>query len=136
MTEKVDGTIVIDGDPKALAEELGEAANAPIGPNIGVASIALNMALKYHDINTVQDGQLYQQYKLEGRNMQNLHLDHVFDTAVRIEAHLIGAHRRVTALLLNAMEDLDVMEAEAKGQPAQEGTPETDADPANPNVKP
>ena len=65
-------------DPKEMAKELGPAADARIGPAVGVASIALNMAMKYHDINTVQDGALYQQYKLEGKNMRPLHFDMVF----------------------------------------------------------
>lgn len=76
--------------------------NERVGPMIGVATIALNMALKYHDINTVQDGTLYQQYKLEGRNMRNLHLDEVFHTAMQIEAHLIAANKRVAKMMVLA----------------------------------
>jgi hypothetical protein len=100
-------------DPEETAKELGPAADAPIGPNIGIASIALNMAMKYHDINTIQDGALYQQYKLEGRNIPALHLDMVFETAIQIERHLIGANKRVTEVLLTMLAEIGVAEAPA-----------------------
>jgi len=93
----------ISMDPKEYAKELGPAADAPIGPFVGVASIALNLAMKYHDISTVQDGALYQQYKLEGRNMQALHIDIVFETAMQIEKHLLAANRRVVDALIATM---------------------------------
>ena len=103
-------------DPKEMAKELGPAADAPIGPYIGVASIALNMAMKYHDINTVQDGALYQQYKLEGKNIRPLHIDHVFETAIQIEKHLIGANKRVTGLLIDnlMMDAAEAVDEDAK----------------------
>ncbi len=81
-------------------EPLGE---TPIAAAHGIAAIALNMALKYHDINTVQDGALYQQYKLEGRNLHPLHLDIVFETAIRMEAHLLGASERIAKLVVDAL---------------------------------
>jgi hypothetical protein len=99
-------------DPKEMAKELGPAADARIGPHIGIASIALNMAMKYHDINTIQEGALYQQYKLEGKNIRPLHLDMVFETAIQIEKHLIGAHKRVTDALLATLVELDAEEAQ------------------------
>src|SRR5690348_10454121 len=89
----------------AIAGLPDEVVNEPIGPMIGVAAIALNMAMKYHDISTVQDGQLYQQYKLEGRNMVSLHLDMVFHTAMQIEEHLISANKRVAKLMVLAVID-------------------------------
>jgi hypothetical protein len=99
---------MIDPATDPAFEELHEVANAAPGTKIapahGIAAIALNMALKYHDINTVQDGELYQQYKLEGRNMHTLHLDHVFETAIRMEAHLIGGSKRIAGLLVDALE--------------------------------
>lgn len=73
--------------------------NTPMAPATGIAAIALNMALKYHDINTVQDGTMYQQYKLEGKNMHALHLDHVFETAIRMEMHLLGASERIARVV-------------------------------------
>ena len=83
----------------ALAKHMG---SMPVAPAHGIAAIALQMALKYHDIATVQDGTLYQQYKLEGKNMHGLHLDEVFHTAVQIEQHLIAANKRVAQMMVLA----------------------------------
>lgn len=102
---------------KELQEIVVQSPNTPIAPATGIAAIALNMALKYHDINTVQDGVLYQQYKMEGRNLQSLHLDHVFDTAIRMEAHLLGADKRIANLIINALEIAVEDDEEPKGEP-------------------
>jgi hypothetical protein len=95
----------------ALAGMPDEIKDAPVGPMVGIAAIALNMALKYHDINTVQDGTLYQQYKLEGKNMHGLHLDMVFATAIQIEEHFVAANKRIAKLfVLAALEEGDERE--------------------------
>lgn len=86
------------------ASDLDPIKDTPVAPAHGIAALALNFALKYHGITTVQDGALYQQYKLEGRNMRGLRLGDVFETAIRMEAHLIGASDRIAALLINAIE--------------------------------
>lgn len=86
---------------KELAEQAG---NAPIAPAHGIAAIALSMAMKYHDINTIKDGALYQQYKLEGKNLTPLHLDQVFETAIQIERHLLGSNERIAKLVVDAIE--------------------------------
>lgn len=116
-------------DPRDLAKELGPAADAPIGPWVGVASIALNMAMKYHDITTVQDGALYQQYKLEGRNMRSLHIDMVFETAMKIEKHLVRSHKRIADALLEQLVELDALDTpnadESTNSPAAEGGSQT-----------
>src|SRR5262245_34096250 len=92
--------------------------NAPVGPMVGISALALNMALKYHDSNTVQDGTLYQQYKLEGKNMHGLHLDMVFDTAIQIEQHLVAANTRVAKMIVLAALERDESEAEpSDGEP-------------------
>jgi hypothetical protein len=75
-----------------------------VAPAHGIAAIALSMAMKYHDIQTIQDGTLYQQYKLEGKNIEALHLDMVFETAIRIEKHLLGSSDRIAAMLVEAIE--------------------------------
>jgi len=69
----------------------------------GIAAIALTMALKYHGINTVQDGALYQQYKLEGKNMRELELAMVFETAKQIEQHLLTATDRIAKIITEAI---------------------------------
>lgn len=78
--------------------------DTPIAPAHGIAAIALSMALKYHDIAMVKDGTLYQQYKLEGRNFQNLHLDMVFETAIKMEMYLLSASDRIAKLIVDALE--------------------------------
>ena len=88
-------------DFKELAKTLG---NAPVAPAHGIAAIALSMSMKYHDIATVQDGTLYQQYKLEGKNMIPLHLDMVFETAERMEMWLLGASDRIAKIVVEAIE--------------------------------
>jgi hypothetical protein len=95
-------------DADDLAEPFTEIADkmggAPVAPAHGVAAIALSMAMKYHDIATVKDGALYQQYKLEGKNMTPLHLDMVFETAIQIERHLLGSSDRIANLIVDALE--------------------------------
>lgn len=80
-------------------------SDTKVAPAIGIAAIALNFALKYHDINTIQDGALYQQYKLEGRNIGTLHLDHVFETAIRMEKHLLAGSDRIAKIVVEAIAD-------------------------------
>lgn len=87
----------------ATSEMIDEVKDMPVTRQVGMAAIALNFALKYHDINTVQDGALYQQYKLEGRNMRDLHLDMVFYTAEQIERHLLNAPSRLALMVLEAV---------------------------------
>lgn len=92
--------------------------NTPISPLQGIAAIALQMSLKYHDIGTVKDGALYQQYKIEGKNMIPFHLDMVFETAIAMEKHLMGANERISQLLIDSL--VVAIEADEK---AEEETP-------------
>ena len=73
--------------------------------------------MKYHDINTIQDGTLYQQYKLEGRNMHELQLDNVFETAERMELWLLGSSERIAKVIVDALEIAVEDEDEAPEQP-------------------
>lgn len=84
--------------------ELAPFKDAPIGAAQGIASIALTMAMKYHSISTIQDGTLYQQYKLEGRNIREIDINDVFETAKQIEAHLLAASDRVAAMIIDALQ--------------------------------
>lgn len=90
-----------------------------MSPAVGVASIALDMALKYYDINTVQDGTLYERYKLEGKNIVPLHMDMVFDTAIQIEEHLMRSEKRIAGIMF-------AMLGEMSGDPAED-VPEDDS---------
>jgi hypothetical protein len=107
-------------------KELGPIKDAPIAPAHGIAAIALNMALKYHDIATVQDGTLYQQYKLEGKNFRELHLDHVFETAMQMEAYLLGASERIAKIVVDAIA-FKVDDEPEEAQATETASPDTGA---------
>lgn len=92
-----------DGDASPLAE-LQAIDGTPVAPAHGIAAIALTMAMKFYDINTVQDGVLYQQYKLEGKNLSGLNLDMVFEAAIRIERHLMASSDRIAKIVIDALE--------------------------------
>lgn len=79
--------------------------DAPIPPMIGVGAIALQMAMQYHDATVIKDGVLYQQMKMEGKNISCLGLDDVFDTAKRIEEHLMGSNERILKLTTEVLID-------------------------------
>ena|SRR5215471_7401817 len=85
---------------KELSEHIGD---TPVAPAHGVAAIALSMAMKYHDIAVIKDGAMYQQYKLEGRNMQTLHLDMVLETATKLEKWLLGASERIAKVIIDSV---------------------------------
>jgi len=106
-----------DDNPFKAMEPIGD---TKVAPAHGIAALALTLALKYHDINTVQDGTLYQQYKLEGKNMSPLHLDHVFETAIKIEQHLLASSARIADIVVEALE-AGVTEHEEKKQAEPKG---------------
>ena len=96
----------------------------PMGMGHMIATIALNMALKYHDISTVQDGALYQQFKLEGKNMIPLDLHMVFETAKQMEVHLATAPDRLASVVIDALQtalDEDRFEVVAEDAAAPDG---------------
>jgi hypothetical protein len=95
---------------KDLQEDLVEEMQAlapgkdiPVNPAVGVAAMALNMALKYHNMCVVKDGTLYQQYKLEGKNIHTIGLDDIFETAMQMEVFLLGASTRIANLVIDAI---------------------------------
>lgn len=104
----------MSGNENPLAE-IAEHIDAPVSPATGIAAIALGMSMKYHDINTIQEGALYQQYKLEGKNIQPLYLDMVLHTAERIEAWLLNSPSRLSKIVIDAIcEDItDALEDDA-----------------------
>lgn len=93
--------------------------NTPIAPAHGIAAMALGFALKYHDVSTIRDGTLYQQYKLEQRNIREIGLDDVFETAIRIEKHLLASSDRISALIVEALEV--AVEEHETGKAGEEG---------------
>ena len=126
-----------DSTPAAVDDAFKElastAGDTKVAPAQGIAAIALSMAMKYHNMNTVQDGTLYQQYKLEGRNLEPLHLDMVLDTATRIETWLLGASDRIAKVIVDA---LVLTTDEAGGAPAEEAQSSTERGEANPSQEP
>jgi len=76
----------------------------PVSPAVVVASIALNLSLKYHDMCLVKDGTLYQQYKVEQRNIKTMHLSDIMEVAKQFEAHLMAADKRIAKLIVDAIE--------------------------------
>ena len=123
-----------NGEENLMAIE-GLDKDTPIPPAIGIGALALNFALKYYDIGTVQDGTLYQQLKLEGRNLPQLHLDMVFETARRMEQHLLATSDRIAAIVIDALEygaahDDPEPEPEAPTSPRR-SSPPTSGDPAD-----
>ena len=105
-------------NPKGDAfADLEPIKDAPIAPAHGVAAIALHMAIRYHDMAIIKDGLLYQQYKLEGKNMVSLHLDMILETATKIEMWLLGASERIAKIVVEA-----VVEA-AEHEPTPEASP-------------
>ncbi len=110
----------MEKDEDTLGELVKSSGDFSVNPAVGIGSIALTLAMKYHDINTVQDGTLYQQYKLEGKNMSPLHIDAVFDTAIRIERHLLATSDRIGQIVVDALatavddEDAEATDLEAE----------------------
>lgn len=86
-----------------MMDGLEPVGDTRIATSHGIAAIALNMAMKYHDITICKDGALYQQYKIEGKNMRELHLDNVFETAIKIERHILASSDRIAGLVVDAI---------------------------------
>lgn len=98
----------------------------PVAPAHGIAALALNMALKYHDTNMVKDGALYQQYKLEGKNFRPYTIDEAFETTMKIEIWLLGASDRIASIVIDAVKDA-VIEVEDDEENGPDGETETES---------
>lgn len=97
--------------------------DVPIAPAHGIAAVALNMAMKYHDLAIIKDGAMYQQYKLEGRNIREIDIDQVFETAIKIEVWLLGASDRIAKIVIDCVKDAVI---EAEDDPPAEATTVSD----------
>jgi hypothetical protein len=93
----------MSSEPPDLLQGLEPIRDTPVAPAHGIAAIALTMAIRYHDFATIKDGALYQQYKLEGRNITSIGLADVFDTAIKIEAWLLGSSERIAKIVVDAI---------------------------------
>lgn len=110
------------------------AENAPMGYATGIAAVALNMAMKWHDTGTIKDGAMYQALKAEGRNIPTLTLNDVLDTAKVLEAHLALASNRISEIVTDAlkyaietMPEAELGEAEEKPKPKRRRKKGTDS---------
>ena len=127
-----------DANPLSdMSEVLPPDAKVQLSSGTAIAALGLSMALRYHDINTVQDGTLYQQYKLEGKDMHGLHIEHVLETAKIFEAHILSAPNRMSDQIMGAL--LTSLESEfGSGENTDEEAPheaivdETVDDPTQP----
>ncbi len=88
----------------ALQEVAKSIPDTPVAPAHGIAAIALNMALKYHQMTMIPDGLTYQQYKMEGRNIREIGLVDVFETAMKMEGFLLGASERIAKIVVDAIQ--------------------------------
>ena len=101
-----------------VLESLDAMKDAPIPIDVAIASVALKMAIDYCGATVVSDGTLYQQYKLEGRNLRKLDLEYVFECADQIERRLMRSPERLMAAIAE-------VEAKADGTTAED-TPAAD----------
>jgi len=99
-----DETVQIPTGADRLTKGLEPMKDTPISTPVGIAAIALNMAIQYHDAATIKDGVMYQAYKMEGRNLRTINIDMVFETAIKIEMHLLGASDRIAKALVEAIQ--------------------------------
>lgn len=88
-----------------MAEVLPPDTKLSMSPATAIAALGLSMSLKFHDINTVQDGTLYQQFKLEGKNLRGLHINDVLDLAKVLEQHILSAPSRMTDRIMESLMD-------------------------------
>lgn len=79
-------------------------ADAPVSPAIAIGSIALKLAVEYHGATVISDGSLYQQYRIEGKEMTPLTLALVLETAREFERHLLTTNERIAAIVVEALE--------------------------------
>jgi hypothetical protein len=73
-------------------------------------SMALMLAIRHHGDTVIKDAGIYQQYKMEGRNMQPLNDELVIATAVRYEAFIrCGENAERMAFIEQVADKLDEM---------------------------
>lgn len=106
-------------DDELLPSVLPGDTPAPLGVAHMISALALNFALKYHNITTVQEGALRESLKRDGINLQPLHLDYVLETARRFELHMMASSARIGALIVETLEHAAYTDEElASGLPS------------------
>lgn len=77
--------------------------NQPLPVAYLIGSVALNLALKWHDMTLIKDGVMYQQKKMEGANITHIDLPDVLETAKVFERHLMASSERVAEIVVDAL---------------------------------
>lgn len=122
----MDNDITLNANEAAADfKELAPIGNTPVAPAHGIAAIALNMAMKYHDMQMIPDGLTYQQYKMEGRNIRTIGIVDVFETAEKIEVWLLASSERIANVVIDAVSD-GLLADDATGEPLQQDGERTD----------
>lgn len=83
-----------------------ELADTKVSPYIGIAALALNMALKWHDMRLIKDGTLYQQIKLENKPIHEIDMSDILETAHQFEKHLMMSPGRLAKVVLDVVDDV------------------------------
>jgi len=93
-------------DENPIAEVAEHLPDAGINPAHGIAGIALSMALRWHDTGVVKDGAMYQQLRVEGKEIRPMDVHDVLDTAKLFEKHLMDAPNRLSAMVFDVIEQV------------------------------
>lgn len=87
-----------------------EVANTPLDltPDQKLRSMALMLSISFHKDTVIKDAGMYQQYKMEGRNMSPLDDETVIKTALRYETFIrCGESPERMALITQVADELD-----------------------------
>lgn len=76
--------------------------NEKVSPGLAVASIALSLAVTYHTNSIIKDGAMYQQLKLEGKDIKSSGVEDVIDIARQFEIHLLQSSERIAGIIIDA----------------------------------
>lgn len=77
--------------------------DAPMTTSMAIAAISLNMAMKYHDFTVVKDGVMYQQLKMEQKEMRTIQFEDVLETADRIRDYLIESESVIRSMMTESV---------------------------------
>lgn len=78
----------------------------PLPTSVAISALAMNFAMKWHDMSLIKDGAMYQQKKLEGANIELISLDSVFETAARFERHFLTSSDRIAGIVIDVLAEI------------------------------
>ena len=79
--------------------DLAAVKDVPMSESLMIATVALNMSLRWHDMGMIKDGVLYQQKKMEGANINYIDKSDIIKTAEEFEAYFLAAPLRHARML-------------------------------------